>query len=250
MGKLHQLLAVESDLNNAYLSMLNETQVIFEKKANLFFGAIKSLRMFDANDKTNYADEHQELATTVPKRLNYTKDFIVTYLDALLQKESTNQVAKADLVVDGIELAKDVPATFLLGLEKRLIAVRAVYKAIPTLNQNAAWVIDESLGEDTYKAVHAEKKFKTKKGFVHKVLYDATKEHPAQIEKWEEVENVGEYSIDTWCGMISSADKSVLLTRIDNIIIAVKKARQKANGCDIVKNHIGSRIMNYINLGQ
>jgi len=250
MGKLHQLLAVESDLNSAYQNVLNETQTVFEKKANLFFGAVKSLRMFDENDKTKYTNEHQQLATTVPKRLAYTKDFITNYLDALLQKESTNQLAKADLVVNGIEIAKDVPATFLLGLEKRLTAIRAVYKVIPTLTQGTAWEVDESMGSDAYKAIHTDKKFKTKKGFMHKVLYEATKEHPAQIEKWEEVENVGEYSIDTWCGMISSADKADILKRIDNLIIAVKKARQSANSCDVVKATIGSKIMNYINLGQ
>ena len=33
MGKLHQLLAVEPDLDGAYKNVLQETQVVFEKKA-------------------------------------------------------------------------------------------------------------------------------------------------------------------------------------------------------------------------
>ena len=250
MGKLHQLLAVEPDLDGAYKNVLQETQVVFEKKANLFFGSIKTLKMFDENDTTKYTDERHELTTTVPKRLDYQNDFIAKYLDALLQKEATNQYAVADLIIDGITLGTELPATFLLALEKRLVTIRAVYKTIPTLPQGVTWEVDTTVGTDIFKTVHPDVKFKTKKTFVHKVLYEATKEHPAQIEKWDETENVGEYSIDTWSGLISSAYKAEMLKRIDDLIIAVKKARQKANSCDVVKTTIGAKLMDYINLGQ
>jgi hypothetical protein len=250
MGKLHQLLAVESDLDQAYKNALHETQVVFEKKSNLFFGFIKTLHIFDESDATHYTDERHELTTTVPKRLAYQDTFIANYIDALLQKEATNQLAMANLVVNGLTLAEDMPATFLLGLEKRLVAIRAVYKTIPTLPQGTAWEVDTTQGDDIFKTVFPDVKFKTKKTFNHKVLYEATKEHPAQIEKWDETENIGEYSKVVWSGLVPSADKAAILKRIDDLIIAVKKARQQANNCDVVTLKVGQKIMDYINLGQ
>lgn len=250
MGKLHQLIAVESDLDDAYKNVLTETKTVFDKKANLFFGSVKSLNIFDEADTTVYNDERHELATTVPKRLKYTQGFIAQYIDALLQKEATNQKAVADLVVNGVTIATQLPATFLLGLEKRLASIRAVYRVIPTLPQGVAWEADPDQGDDIYKTSHPEVKFKTKRTTAHRVLYDATKEHPAQIDKWEETENIGAYTVNNWCGCVSSATKADMLKRIDDLIVATKKARQQANSCDIVKMVAADRIMDYINLGQ
>lgn len=79
-------------------------------------------------------EEHKEMVTTVHDKLDYMlNQHIVPYLDAVLQKERANQDAKADIVVDGIVLAKDVPATFLLGLEEKLKRVHEVLDKIPTL---------------------------------------------------------------------------------------------------------------------
>lgn len=250
MGKLHQLIAVEPELENSYKAILKETQTVFEKKPQLFFGWLKTYTAFDAEDVTNYTDERQELVTTVRRRLQYQKISAASYFDCLLQKEVTNQSAVADLTVNGILIDTGLPATFLLGLEKRIVALRTLYQTIPTLPQGIAWKIDDIQGQDIYKAEYPERKFKTQRTFNSKVLYEATKEHPAQIEKWDETINVGEYSIDKWCGMISSADKADILARIDMLLIAVKKARQKANECKVVDRKIGDKLMNFINLGQ
>ena len=85
---------------------------------------------------------------------------------------------------------KVVPATLLLGLESRLKMVRDVYAEIPTLPPGGKWVKDTNEGNDIYFNENIETRFKTAKTFVHKVLYEATKEHPAQIEKWEELVKV------------------------------------------------------------
>ena len=46
--------------------------------------------------------------------------------------------------------------------------------------------------------------------------------------------------------MISPSEKSVLLSRIDKLIMAVKQARQRANTQEVVKTTIGKEIFNYI----
>jgi hypothetical protein len=246
MSKLHELLAVEGDLEGTYKKILQETQITFEKKPGHFFGAHKKLKMFDEN-APEMPEEKQELTTTVKDKLTYMAEHIVRYFDAVLQKELTNKEAKADLVVDGIEIAKDLPATFLLGLETKLKNIRAVYEKIPTLPPGVRWEKDETQGKNIYRQTHPEEKFKTAKTFKHKILYQATKEHPAQIEKWEENENVGIYTTERWSGMISPAEKSIVLGKIDKLIRSTKKARQRANAQEIVSADIGNQIFEYIN---
>jgi len=245
MPKLHELLAVEGDLEGTYKKVLEEAKVTFSKKPAHFFGRHKKLEMFDEN-APEAPDEFQEMGTTVHDNLVYVADHIIRYFDAVLQKEKTNQAATGDIIVDGVVIAEGLPATFLLGLETRLKMIRAMYEATPTLPPGLKWLPDPNRGEHVFVMANPEEKFKTAKTFKHKVLYDATDKHPAQIEKWEEVENVGKYSTETWSGMISVAEKSILLGRIDKLIRAVKKGRQRANTQEVVEMNVGKKFFDFI----
>lgn len=256
MPKLHELLAVEGDLEGTYKQILEETLNTFTKKPNHFMGAEKTCRIFDENKQDDTpATQRQELVTTVHDKWNYTQKHVIRYLDAVLQKESTNQQAVADIVVDGIKIAESVPATFLLGLETKLKNIRKVLSAAPTLPPAIKWEKDTGLGENVYRRSHPEKTFKTAKTFQHKVLVPAQfpkegeggQSLPAQIEKWEETQNVGEYTTEQWSGMLSPTEKSVMLGRLDTLIRSVKKARQRANTTDVVKHSIGEKLFNFVN---
>jgi hypothetical protein len=247
MSKLHEVLAVEGDLEGIYKKILEETKVTFTKKADHFFGHLKKLEMFNEDAKNEEMEDHKEMVTTVKEKLDYAAGPIIRYFDAVLQKEKTNQRATEDLVVDDITIATGVPATFLLGLETKLKHVRAMYEAIPTLPPGNTWEEAEDLGSGVFKLKHPDEKLKTAKTFMHKVLYEATDKHPAQIEKWEEQRPVGRYTTDTWTGMLSPAEKSILLGRIDKLLQSVKKARQRANTAKVVESTIGKEIFDYIN---
>jgi len=246
MSKLHELLAVEGDLEGTYKKILEETKVNFSKHADRYFGAHQRTELFDDTAPME-ADSHKEMDDTVPSKLKYTEGHIIRYLDAVLQKERTNQDARADLVVDSVAIAKEVPATFLLGLETKLKTVRSIYETIPTLQPGVKWEKDETQGQDVYRRTHPEEKFRTKKNMKNHVVAEATKEHPAQVQVYNEDEKVARIVTDTWCGMISPAEKSVLLGRVDTLIRAVKKARQKANTAEVIKTTIGKELFTYIN---
>lgn len=248
MGKniLHALLAVEGDLEGAHKKILDETKVTFTKKSDHFMGQFRKLEMF-VDDGIKYPEQHKKLDTTVQKKLDYLMGIEVRYFDALLAKESTNQLAFADLVVDGDVLAQALPATFLLGMENRLKHLRAAYEVIPTLQPGIEWELDESQGEGVYKIKHPEEKLKTETVVEPIVLYEATKEHPAQIKEVSKTNNVGKYITITWSGMITPAEKSVLLGRIDKLIRAFKQARQRANTAEVKQRSIGKELFDYIN---
>lgn len=246
MAKLHELLSVEGDLEGIYKKILDETAQTFTKKVDRFFGAVRTMEWFEEGNPPVPA-EHQALTTTVKDKLDYQKNAVIRYFDALLQKERTNQDARADIIIDGVPIASDLPATFLLGLESRLKRVREIYDKIPTLPPNIKWEKDETKGDDIYSRVHPEEQLKTEKIFKVQVLYDATKEHPAQVEKIPETKNVGVYKKEVWTGLLSPADKLALLGKIDRLIQAVKKARQRANTTEVVKLTIGKELFGYIN---
>jgi len=237
MGKLHELLAVEGDLSGTCQKILDETKTTFEKKADHFFGFHRVLTSLIDGEINNAPDEHKEMADTVHNKLDYMKSHVIRYFDAVLQKECTNQNAVADVVVDGTTIMSDVPATFLLGLETKLKAVRAVYNSTPTLPPGIKWEADENKGEHVYSMSHPEEVFKTAKTFQHKVLVPAQfpkegeggQSLPAQIEKWEESKNVGMYTKNIWSGMITPAEKSALLGRIDKLMRGVKKAKEQTD---------------------
>lgn len=243
---LHEVLAVEGELEGEYKKVLDEALNTFLKKANLFMGSVRTFESSIEEEGVTYPTERIELNTTVKKKLDYIKRPIARFFDAVYQKEKTNQSAKADIVVGDVTLAQEVPATFLLGMETKLKKVREVCNSIPTLAPGISWIKDETQGKNIYRTEHPEEKFKTAKNFKSRVLYPATDQHPAQIKEWEESENVGKYIQHKWSGMITSAEKSELLGRVDKLIRAVKQARQRANREEVVNETIGIKLLDYI----
>jgi len=245
MPQLHEILAVEGDLNSIAQRTIEESINTFLKKPNTYRGQVRRVTMLDPTREGENTVEDVAVTDTVASKLEYTANHFSRYIDVVLQKEQTNQSANADLVVDGTTIATGLPATFLLGLETRLKRIRDLYVAAPTLEPGLRWQLDENEGENIY-TVEAKPSFKTEKNVKHKVLVEATKEHPAQIEKWNEDTPVGRIEVTHSSGMLTVAEKSGLLTRLDKLIRATKRARMQANQVSISERTIGEEIFNYL----
>jgi hypothetical protein len=250
--KMHELLAVESDLQKKFQEVAKETQITFSKKIEHFRGHSKTLKM--KSDERSFeeaaAAEHKEIVSTVDEKLNYTSKTAARYFDALLQKEQANQEAKADLVIDGFVVAKDLPATFLLGMESRLKMVRDYYAEIPTLTPGVAWEQDPNQREGIYKSKHPDVRDKTEKSLAYDVVVKATEHHPAQLSQQSKNEVVGLFTTEIWSGMITPGDKSELLGRVDKLYQAFKRARSRANQVEVKPARIGGELFKYIATGK
>lgn len=246
MSVLHELLAVEGDLERSHKSILDTTKSIFIKNTDLFFAQHRKLEMF-VDDDITYPEEYKEMDCTVVEKLEEMENVEKQYYDVILQKECTNQLAVCDLIVDGVTIGTGLPATFLLGMESRLRQLREVYAKIPTLSPGIKWVEDPSQGENIYITEKPAEKLKTETTLEPVVLYEATKEHPAQVKEVSKTNNVGKYISTTWSGMMSPAKKAIILNKIDRLIREVKKARQVANTTTVNERTIGQNIFDYIN---
>lgn len=245
MAKLHEILAVEGDLGTEKKKMVDEANVAFTKKKNLFTGQLKSLTMFDDSRSNENTNEQLEVETTVKEKLDWVTSSIKRYWDACLQKETTNQSACADVVIGDRTLLKNVPATFLLKLESELKSLRGLCENIPTRDPGFKWEKATQEGKDIFIAARDDS-FKTEKAMHHKVLVEPTENHPAQIEKWTEDQKVGRYTHRMFSGMISSAEKSDILGRVDKLLRAVKKARQRANEAEVKNVSVDEGVFSYI----
>lgn len=250
MPKLHEILAVESGLQTTAKQTNEETVKTFAKRDEHFVGTVTELKHFAEDDQKLNVSDAKEMVTTVIEKLIYNAGPNVRALDAYLQKEATNQKAVADLVVGEEVLAKAVPATVLLGLETKLTELRKVYEAIPTLAPGPQWVLDPAKrARGVYRADRPEVNFRTRKTTKPVVLVPATEHHPAQVDKVVEDVPIARIEKQQWSGMMSSADKSDLLGRIDRLLRGVKRARQRANATEVEKRNIGVVLFKFIHEG-
>ena len=84
MAKLHELLAVEGDLEGAYKQSQAETTQVFKEKPAFFYGFEKRLEMF-AEDAQRPPVERQELVHTVHDKLQENSKNCVRYFDSVLK---------------------------------------------------------------------------------------------------------------------------------------------------------------------
>lgn len=246
MGKLHELLAVEGDLEGVAKKVIQETATTFVKKPDHFQAFNKSYVPYNEGKENELPSEEKELVTTVSKKLDYAFSSIVKWLDAVIQKERTNQLAKADIIINGTTIASDIPVTFLLGLENKLKSVRDMIEYAPTLAPGTIWEPDVTLGEGVYRAKNQDERIRTQKVMKPVVLYEATDKHPAQVKESTEDVAIGKYIEIKWSSMISPAEKSVMLGRVDSLLRAVKQARMRANSTEVEAIEIGNVIRDYI----
>ncbi len=244
-AKLHEVLAVESELANVSKKLSAES-IRSLGKESLFLGSYRIMTMFDGEQQHNNTEDRQELTTTVDENLEYLLPHIAQYWDAVAQKDATNQAAVADVIINGETLLAGISATTLLGLETKLAELRKVFEAIPTLAPAVSWISDAKQRPGVFITEHVEKSFKTEKDLQFKEASPATKEHPAQVAQLQTTTNVGEYVLTKWSGMYSPARKAEVLNRLDVLRNAVKKARMRANNTPVVDVHIGDVMLSFI----
>lgn len=253
MGKLHELLAVEASAESAATTLVDQTKATFKNKEALFKGKNRSLVMFGKDDANRIemeaieAKNYQNLlvSATIPDSLNYMAVVLADYYDVVAQKELTNQVAKASVVIDGVTIMEDVPATFLLGLETKLKKIREVLAEVPTMAPGIAWKLAEEIGPHIYKT-DVVKDIKTEKSVDHKMLPQPNANIPVQYVPIDVNKNVGEYTEVNFSGLINSADKAKLIERLDTLLKEIKMARQRANNVEAAKAQVGDKMMGYL----
>lgn len=244
MSKQHEILAVEQSKKAAANKIREDAKKQFHSKADRYEGFSRTYQPIDdAGEVLPSENKYLGDEDRVPAKLDYVATVAAPFFDVVAQKEATNQVAKADIEIDGQVVLPNVPATTLLFLEKELKQHREILDAIPTLDPALSWKWNDSQKWWETEPVNNRR---TVKEEVPLVLYEATKEHPAQVKTTSIEKLTGHWSIKRFSGTISVREKADLITRCDLLINAVIQARMRANEAEVIDQKIGKILFDYI----
>lgn len=247
MSKLHELLAVENNLRGQADETRKDLMNTFEKKKHHFSEVIVTFKS-NREGVEDKVESQLGLQSTITKELDWISEKLTAAIDAAHQIDCANTIAKADVVLEsGVVILKDVPATSLLQLEKRIKEIQGLVHSIPTLDPAKGFEPDSERGTGIYRARDVEKP-RTEKQFEFIVMVPPTDKHPAQVKELMLDKPVGIILQQEWSSLITTAEKGDMLDRVESLLRAVKKARSRANeqDVDVKSNRVGERILNYV----
>lgn len=219
-------------------------------EAQKWFGeGIRAFQMSGMKRTYTPIDEDGEKLPDEEKRIQHTwqsviqtmRDYYEGYIDSVATKDYANQVAKADVVIDGKTLVKDAPVPFLLYLEKILTDWRGFLSKMPQRDRGQVW--QGTSGQWESEPVTQNRTVKQK---VPIVLYEATKDHPAQTQLVEKAVLTGHFRTINHSAELSFEEKERFIRRVDRLMTAVREAREEANSQEIDKVSLANGLLDYI----
>lgn len=239
--KIHETLAVEDSLKSAAASAETLAQRNF-RNPSPFDGQIREYLPKTEEDAKKDV-ESKAVVDTVPARLAAVAKSMVAFLDIVATKEEANTRAKEDIVIRDVVLAKNVPVSMLVQLENKFRSFRNLISEIPVLDPLQNWTPSGKTG--VFKGDTREVQ-STKKVMRPVELTPATDKHPAQVKETTVDVVCGTWSTTLLSGRISQESKDIYLDRVDTLIREIKKARQRANTCEVVQQDYAKNLLDFI----
>lgn len=241
MTQLNQIIAVEKGLKSRTTDAVTKVYHDLQKPA-LFAGL--SRKYTPVNEEGEQLPPESTLVQQyVENELRRAGTHLAKLFDVVATKEKGNRHASADVVVDGETLVADAPVPLLLFLEKQLANLRTVVSKVPILDPSESWSPNEgSYGFRTEPVLS----IRTRKVPKTLVKAPATDKHPAQVEVYMQDEPAGRWATTRFSGAVHTVRRDDLVARIDALADALKKAREKANGTEVVQENIGASIFEYL----
>jgi hypothetical protein len=241
MARLNQIIAVEKGVKSRSLAELTEAHHALQKSA-LLSGISRTYQPKDEEGEP-LPPESTRVQVRADEVIRQTMAILTRLFDVTATKDWTNCEARADVVVDGEPLLRDVPVAYLLFLEKQLVDLHTFVKKLPVLDAADSWTFDDAA--DCY-ATEPVQTVRTKKIPRNHVKAEATEKHPAQVEVYYEDVTVGYWRTVKFSGALPRKRVNELLERVERLQQAVKFAREEANGTDVTDRTAGEKVLGYI----
>lgn len=239
--KLNEIIAIATGRKGQVLKRLTEIYHKFQRES-LFDGLSRTYKPRQEEGEQLPAEKKLPQLRTTELLADAARE-LVELFDLTLTLDVGNSEAKADIVVEDQTLARDVPVTTLLFLEKQLQEVLTLIGKIPTPDPAETWSHDAN--QDMLATVPSATA-KTKK--VKKVIvkYEATEHHPAQTDLVDEDVVVGDWTQILYTTRLPTVAKRDMTERARQLLDAVKIAREKANSREVEKQKLGESLLRYV----
>jgi hypothetical protein len=239
--KLNQVIAIEKGTKSRSLQELTEAHHTLQKPA-LLAGISRTYRPKDEEGE-QFPAESTRVQLKAEEIIRKTSESLTKLFDVVATKDWANCQAKADIVIEGQTLLSQVPATYLLFLEKQLVDLQTFIKKLPVLDASESWTFDPSA--DSW-ATEPLQTVKTKKIPRNHVKAEATEKHPAQVEVYYEDVVVGNWRTIKFSGALPTKRLNELLDRVEKLQEAVKFAREEANNLEVTEPKVGAKVLQYL----
>ncbi len=241
MAKLNQILAIEKGIKTRVYGEFTELHNATQKPA-LMNGFHKSYAARDEDGET-YPSESQKVQYVASEVFERVAKGLCELFDITATKDWANCTARANVVVDGKPLLEDVPATYLLFLEKQLSDLHTFVGKMAELDPGSDWAVDPGTGLFKTEPTSTQRTKKVQRPIT---LYEATKEHPAQTQLITEDVIAGTWLTIKYSGAIAAPRKKQLLSRIEKLTNAVKYAREQANASEAPEKKLGREVFEFL----
>ncbi len=239
--KLNQVLAVEKATKVRTYSATNEMHKAAQT-AELFNGQSRTYSPLK-EDGIPQAPQTVKVRRSAEEMFAEAKKLLAELFDVTATKDWGNQLAKASLIVDGKTILSDVPATYLLFLDKQLSDLRDMVSKCTELDGAVDWKPDPNTGLFKSDPVQTSTTQKVQRALV---LHPATDKHPAQTQLITEDQVVGHWFTVRHSGAMPAPRKKQLLNRIQKLLDAVKVSLEDANMTRVEDQKTGDAVLGYI----
>jgi hypothetical protein len=241
MAKLNQIIALMPGKKAlAHKTITDAYQVL--QKSGMLEGISRVYKPRD-DEGEQYPPEKKLVQLKAWDSIHQVGASLTELFDIVATQDYANCQARANVVVGGTTLLKDVPVTHLLFLEKQLVDLHTFVEKLPTLDPAEAW--EYNADADCYSS-EPYQTTKTKKVMKNHVKAEATKEHPAQVETYTEDVVVGYWTTIKFSGAQPARDKNDMLERVRKLQEAVKAAREEANSLVVEEHKTGKPVLDYV----
>lgn len=239
--KQNQIIAVAKSTKETEYRKFTELHKLNQKPA-AFNGFVRTYQPRD-EEGDMLPPEQQIMQAKVGDVLKEAKKIIAKLFDVVATQEWGNLSATADITVDDKVVLPKVPVTYLLFLEKQLVDIHSFVKEFPRLDPAERWSYDPNAGCYNTEPTMTNRTKKVPRALV---LYEATKEHPAQVQTYNEDVIIGQYKTIKMSGALPADHVIKFLERVEKLQAAVKFAREQANSVEVAPQSVGEKIFEFI----
>lgn len=245
MDKLNKTLAVERSIKPGIYKRVTDLHKALQK-IGATDGFEKTYNPLREDDSRVFPPETKKMEFSTREVLDEVEKGMTELFDITAAKDWGNTKATGNVVVDGTTLLVDVPAPYLLFLDKQLSDLLAFVSNIPELDPAVEWTEDSNTGLFRSRPVETIKTEKTQEPLT---LAPATDKHPAQVQLISKDVNIGKWTTIKYSGALPKPKKKELRARVQKLINAVKGALEHANMVDSPKIDIGSKVFGFLFAG-
>lgn len=239
--RLNQVIAIE---NGAKATAHQRLTALYQKLAKpaLLSGISRNYQPRQEDGEPLPA-EQTKVQLSAEDSLKECAEILTELFDVTAAREWANGQATADIILDGKPFLKEVPVTYLLFLEKKLVDLHTFVSKLPTLDAGESWHLDTA--QNSYASEPAQT-VRTKKVPRTLIKAEATEHHPAQVEVWMEDIPVGDWRQVKYSGALEATRVRELTRRVELLQKAIKFAREQANMLEAPDKSLGKPIFDYL----